>query len=84
MQGKAVGSEDLEYTSPLMDAILGLHLIYIRQLNELCSILKENRLLTPDVDRRMSKLLRDETDDLIPVAAFEYFHGVHRFQNTGE
>lgn len=82
--GKVLGSEDLEYASPLMDAITGLHLIYIRQLNELCSFINESRLLTADIDKRMSRVLRDESDDLIPVAAFEYFHGVHRFQSAGK
>lgn len=81
-QGKALGTEDLRYSSPGMDALSGIHQIYIRQIDEICSLLSNDQLL--ELDNCLSLILHDESKGLIPAVAFEYFHKVFRLQSSGK
>lgn len=79
LQGKEFGMAELTYSSPAMDAISGIHQIYIQQINKLCSLLSKRQLT--ELDSCLADLLHHES---IPVAAFEYFHKAYRFQTSGK
>lgn len=81
-QGKVLGTEELRYSSPAMDGISGIHQIYIRQIDEICSLLSSDQLI--ELDNRLALDLHDESKGMIPAVAFEYFHKVYRYQSSGK